>query len=204
MNRPLLFAPLALLLLAGCAGAVQQNGEVEPNYLRLASYVSIDADAGALEGFVRWIYEADDPSVFDEPRSYCEVWEYLELEAVEPDPACAECTDQYEGTATLEGEPDTTCEDVSWSPRDFTLAFGPLGLIDDPDRTTLEEEGYDFSVQTRWSPDLGVSEGFQALFAATPEQWAPDAGEAGSTDSIDGQYRLFSRFYWDVREADVP
>ena len=198
---PLLALPVLLL---GCASAVQQTGDPAPNYLQLAAYVSVDRDAGSLEGFLRWIYQTDDPVAFDDPRPFCEVWEHLDLGVVDLDPACGGCTDQFEGTAAVLGEPETTCDGVDWSDRPFTLTFGPLDLIEEPDRATLEEDGFTHGAQTRWSPDLGSSEGFQPLFAATPDQWEPDAGEAGSAETIDGQYELFCRYYWDVRDSDVP
>jgi len=192
--RPFLLVVAGLL--AGCP-APQPEGDVEPNYLRLQSFVSVDAEAGALDGFLRWIYVADDPEEFAEPREACEVWELLELSRVEPGEACLDCSDQFDGTATIVEE-DTTCDDAAWAPRPFTMAFGALDLIDEPDFSDLETQGYDFSVHTRWSPELGDSQGFQDLFAADSEQWATDTGEAGSTDSVDGQYHLFCRFFWEL------
>lgn len=186
----------ALAVLAGCP-APQPSGDVEPNFLRLQSFVAVDAEAGTLEGFLRWIYVADDPEEFETPREACEVWELLELDRVEPGEACLDCTDQFDGTAALVEE-DTTCDDSDWDPREFTLAFGPMSLIDEPDRSDLESQGYDFSVHTRWSPELGDSQGFQDLFAADGEQWAEDSGQAGSSDSVDGQYHLFCRFFWEL------
>ena len=196
MARLLLFA-MALGLL-GCPAPVPE-GDVEPNFLRLQGFVSVDVDATTLQGFLRWIYVAADPIEFEEPRTDCEIWEYLDLVAIEPDPACGDCTHQFDGTAEVQGEPDTTCTGVEWSNREFSLAFGGMDLVDEPDRTTLSEQGYTFGVQTRWSPDLGASEGFQPLFVAESDAWAPDDGEAGSTDELDGQYHLYCRYFWDLR-----
>ncbi|MCP4872481.1 MAG: hypothetical protein GY898_27630 [Proteobacteria bacterium] len=192
----LLLALAAVAMLVGCPQPMP-SGDVEPNYLRLQSFVSVDAGAGSLEGFLRWIYVADDPEEFETPREACEVWELLELERVEPGEACLDCTDQFDGTASLVDE-DTTCDDADWEPRSFTMAFGPLDLIDEPDFSDLDSQGYDFSVHTRWSPELGDSQGFQDLFAANGEQWASDTGEAGSTDSVEGQYHLFCRYFWEL------
>lgn len=197
-------APLLIVLFAGCAQGVEQTGDPAPNYLQIAGYVQVDREGGVLEGFLRWIYQADDPLAFEDPRTFCEVWEYLDLATVDVDPACAGCMGQFDGQAEVLGEPETTCDGVDWSLRSFTLAFGPMDLIEEPDRTTLSDDGYVFGAQTRWSPDLGTSEGFQSLFAARPDNWEPEEGEAGSPEQVDGQYELFCRYYWDVREADVP
>ncbi len=193
MIRPALLA--SLLLLTACPQP-RQDGPVEPNYLRLQSFVVVDGDAGELEGFLRWMYVADDPATFEEPREACETWELLQLERTAPDEACLGCTDQFEGTAEVVAE-DTTCDDADWGPRNFTMAFGPLDLIEEPDFSELDGQGYDFSVHTKWSPELGDSQGFQDLFAAEPEAWADVAG-AGSTDAVDGEYRLFCRYFWDL------
>ncbi len=187
---------LLVASLAGCPTPVPE-GPVESNFLRLQGFVSVDADAGSLEGFLRWIYVADDPGEFDEPRTDCEVWEYVDLAAVEPDDSCSGCTDQFDGTATIEAG-DTTCDDADWPERAFTIAFAAIGSMDEPDRTELAAEGYTHAVSTRWSPEIGDSQGFQDLFAAEPDQWAPDAGEAGEVDSVDGQYHLLCRYFWEL------
>lgn len=187
---------LAVLLLVGCATPVPE-GPIEANFLRLQGFISVSADPGALEGFLRWIYVADDPAEFDEPRADCEVWEFLDLVAVEPDDACSGCSDQFDGTARIEAG-DTTCDDATWAERPFTLAFAAIGSMDEPDRTELAQDGFSHAVSTRWSPEIGDSQGFQDLFAAEPDQWAPDAGEAGETESVDGEYHLLCRYYWEL------
>jgi len=199
-----LAAGVVAAFLAGC-GVIQQPSELAPNFLQLQSFVAVDSTEESLEGFLRWLYVADDPGIFPEPGVYCEVWEHLLLSSTEPSEHCIGCVSQFDGVATVDPDSETTCEDVGWTQRDFSLAFGSLELVEEPDRSALQEDGYSHAVFSRWSPDLGWSQGFQELFAATPELWAPEEGELGGTDeAVEGQYELFSLYYWDLRSEDSP
>ena len=110
------------------------------------------------------------------------------------DPACRDCSHQYEGTATIDAD-DSSCPDADWAPWTFTYAFGPLG--DTEEMAVWEEQGYTHQVSTRWSPDLGDTQGFQAMFVAIPDGW--DGGPEGAAGAPSGQYSMGALHYWDLR-----
>lgn len=201
--RALLLA--AVLALAGCTQTISPVDELPlaPNFLRLQSWVAVSADGVATEGFLRWLYMADDPTQTDEPREYCEVWEQLDLLSVDP-AACPGCTNLWEGTATVEDE-DTTCLGVDWSDRAFSIGFGSLESAPD-DVAAMGDEGYTHAVYVDWAPDEGDLGQHEALFVAEPERWSSETAPIGTSGDtpVAGDYHLFCLYYWDVREADVP
>ena len=136
--RQVLF--LLLLLGVGCAQSIDVPEEppLAPNFLRLQSWSAVSADGLAADGFVRWVYLADDPSTTPKPREYCEIWEQLELDRIDS-AVCPGCTDVWEGTATVEVD-QGTCLDVDWSSRSFGLGFGQLADAPD-DVSGLGEDG---------------------------------------------------------------
>jgi len=198
-------ALLLVLALAGCAGPVQQTGDVAPNYLRLQGFAQVDGSAGTLVGFLRWIYVADDPSQFDQARTDCEIWEYLDLVSTAPVEACGGCTDQFEGTAEVEAG-DTTCDDVDWTSREFTLAFGAMDIIDEPDpidaRLVLDSTSYTANLQltltaeddhlwATWvssTSDVGWSE-----YDYATATWALPAYESYAADTVALRAHLIRR-----------
>ena len=123
--RPALLC-LCLTLAAGCTQSIDSpnDGPNEPNFLRLQSWAAVSADGLAADGFLRWVYLADDPSETSEPREFCEIWEKLEMDRVEAS-VCPSCTDVWEGTATVDFD-QGTCLDVSWTERAIGLGFGGL------------------------------------------------------------------------------
>jgi hypothetical protein len=151
------------------------------------------ADSGEVDGFLRWVYGSTDPAGDLEAGPDCETWERLELVPVPVDDACDGCTHQYQGTATLDADAGT-CGDAR-DPWTFTYAFGPLGAGDE--MAVWADRGFTHQVHTRWSPDLGETQGFQALFVAIPDAW--DSGPDGSSGDPQGQYALDSLHYWDLR-----
>ncbi len=188
-----------LCCLLGCDQRVEgSSGSGE--YLAMQGFSLVEPQDGRLRGFVRWMFTSQDPSVVADPDVTCEIWEELDLVAVEVSDACVGCEYQFEGRARVEDEASTTCDDVDWEQRAFTLAWGPLPA-DDPDVAALADDGYTHGVQTRWSPELGESEGFQMLFAAKPKEWEPDepGGEgSGSDEVLAGQHELFCLYYWEL------
>ena len=197
-------------VLAFLTGCPQQIPEPEAaNYLRLEGWATVAEGAAELEGFLRWTYVSDDPSLVDEPRLFCELWELLELSSAPEDPDCLGCTEVFEGTASVQLDGSTTCESVGWSERDLGLSFGPIELLDDwgeEGREELQAQGFGRMAATRWSPDLGSAGALHPLFSVRPEQWAADNGVAGDPagQPLQGQYLMSSRFYWDMRDEDLP
>ncbi len=193
---------LLLLSLVGCEQRISDDDDSSSgDFLRLQAFTLVEPAEGSLQGFLRWLYLEEDPSQVEEPAVRCEVWEELNLTARAPDDSCSDCDYQFEGRATVEEGGSTTCEDVDWNERDFSLAFGPLWAFDS-DVTALGEEGYSHAVQSRWSPDLGESEGFQLMFAAEPKVWAPDEGGgvlgSGVDDVLSGQHELLCLYFWEL------
>ena len=187
-----LVASAAILFLAGCPTPEGETCEDGPCWLELQSWLSVD-EAGAADGFLRWVYGSVDPEADLEATADCETWERLVFSPVPVDPACRGCTHQFDGTATIDAD-DTTCGDATWDPWSITYAFGPL---DGEDQGIWAEQGFTHTVQTRWSPDLGDTQGFQSLFVAIPEVW--DGGTAGSEGTPAGEYALEALHFWDVR-----
>jgi len=184
-------AVCVLVASTGCPDPVETCSD-GPCWLELQSWVSID-ESGTAGGFLRWLYVSTDPTAEVVAEPDCEVWERLALDPVPVDEACGGCTHQFAGTAALDID-DSTCS-VSRDPWTFVYAFAPLD-----GNEALESwgrEGYTHEVQTRWSPDLGETQGFQSLFVATPEAW--DEGPAGASDEPRGEYALESLHYWDLR-----
>ncbi len=181
---------VACLLGSACAPAGETCVD-GPCWLTLQSWVTIAGDD--VDGFLRWVYVSEDPAS-DEftATADCEIWERLALAPAAVDPACRDCTHQFEGTATIDAD-DSTCADADWAPWAFTYAFGPLG----EDHQSWAERGYTHHVQTRWSPDLGDTQGFQSLFVATPESW--DGGSPGDDGDPAGEYALDALHFWDLR-----
>lgn len=191
--RPLL--PLLLVLAAGCQ---QRIGGGDGDYLQLQGFTLVDPDEGRLRGFLRWAFVTADPSRVDEPTARCETWEALDLHAVAPVAACPDCAFQFEGEAAVD---DSDCDDVTWTRRAFSLGFAPFDAVDDT-LGGLEADGYVWAVLSRWSPDLGTSEGFQGLFGAKPEVWDDSSGALGSgaDEALAGEHILDSAWYWDLTE----
>jgi len=201
-------ASLLLILAIGLAGCTQTIGEgdplpMAPNFLRLESWLAVSADSLVTEGFVRWVYFADDPTTTEEPREYCEVWEKLELSEVEPAP-CPGCTQLWSGTATVEAD-EGTCIGVDWTERSISLGFGALDAAPEA-ASSMADEGYTHAVYLDWAPDVGDLPSHEALFVAQPERWSSDTAPIGTSggDPVAGDYSLFCLYYWDVQEADVP
>jgi len=202
---------LLLTLIVALGGCTQTIGEgdplpLAPNFLRLQSWVAVAADGNANEGFLRWLYLADDPTTMEEgedPREYCEVWEKLELDRVDA-ASCVGCTDLWDGVASVVDE-DTTCLGVDWTDRAYSLGFGALDSAPE-DVAAMASEGYTHAVYVDWAPDVGDLSGHEALFVAEPERWSSDTAPIGTSGGqpVAGDYHLFSLYYWDVREADVP
>jgi len=190
------FLPTALvvcLFVCGCGPAAETCAD-GPCWLTLQSWVGV-GDDGTVDGFLRWIYVSEDPAGEEPPASPdCEVWERLELATVAVDPACRSCTHQFEGTASIDAD-DSTCADAAWEPWQFTYAFGPIE--GDADLQSWAERGFTHHVQTRWSPDLGDTQGFQSLFVAQPESW--DGGSPGASGDPSGEYALEALHFWDLR-----
>lgn len=193
-------ATLALSLL-GCTQRVDGgDGTADGEFLRMQAFSLVQPEEGRLRGFIRWMFVDKDPSQVDEPDATCEIWEELDLFAVEVADSCLGCDYQFEGRARVEDETSTTCTDVDWSERSFSLAWGPISG-QDADVAALADEGYSHAVHTRWSPELGESEGFQLLFAAKPSEWdADEPGGAGTgpDDVLAGQHELLCLFYWEL------
>lgn len=187
-------------MIASCAGAEDEALPFAPNFLRLQSWVQADAVNLTLQGYLRWSYVADDPSVTAEPRENCETWEYLDLQAAaEIDAACLGCEALWSGSAAID-DAQNTCSTSTWEPRSFTLAFAPL-VGSSVESEELVDAGFTHAVATRWSPDLGETQGYQWLFAAEPQAWTDEGGTPGtpSGQAPAGEYHLFGHWYWDVR-----
>jgi hypothetical protein len=197
LHRVALLAALSCLL--GCNQRVD-GGAADGEFLRLEGFSLVVPADGRLRGFVRWMFTDQDPSSVADPAATCEIWEELDLYVVSVEDSCPDCDYQFEGTATVEDSASTTCEDVSWARRSFTLAWGAL-TAGDPALAALADDGYTHAVHTRWSPELGESEGFQTLFAARPMEWEPDEpGGAGSgpNEVLQGQHELTGLYYWEL------
>lgn|GEM_PF-1785184 len=196
--------PLLLLLALSAMGCAQRidNGTTAGDYLRLQAFSMVDADDGSLDGFLRWLVLDANPEEVEEPDVQCEIWERLELSSVAVEDACVDCGFQFEGTAAIVDE-DTTCT-ADWSERPFSLGYGDIADSED-DVAALSEDGFTHFVSSRWSPDLGTSEGFQTLFTGKPEAWATDLGEAGTGagEALAGQHELWCLFYWDVEDTSL-
>ncbi len=188
---------LGLVLATGCVTSDDEELPLAANFLRLQSWIAVDEPARTARGHLRWVYVADDPTVVEEPREFCEAWELLDLVGTTPDPACPSCVAEWTGTASLE-EDDLSCSNATWAPRAMTLAFGPLvgSEIDDPE---LQDAGFLFAGYSKWSPDLGETQGYQALFAAEPEAWTDPEAPLGVAGTPAGEYHLFCTSYWDLR-----
>ncbi|HCP47043.1 MAG TPA: hypothetical protein DIU15_13435 [Deltaproteobacteria bacterium] len=193
--------PALLLLLSLLYGCSQTIGGVDAdpnarNFLRLDGYTLVTDER--LRGYLQWIYFADDPLGGGDARVACELWEELDMEAVEVADGCAGCTLQFEGTA-LQHE-DTTCDAIDWTYRTLSMSYGPI--TEAPESVSdYASEGYSHVVGSRWSPDLGEGDVFEPLFVARPELWDPAEGELGSGDielSPNGQYRLSGLYAWDL------
>lgn len=191
MTRLVPALSVVCLLVSGCETPAE-TCEGGPCWLQLESWVSV-ADGGEVDGFLRWVYVSEEPGGDMQPTADCEVWERLALAPVELDPACRDCTHEYLGTASIDAD-DSTCTDATWEPWTFTYAFGP---IEDAALQEWSEQGYTHQVQTRWSPDLGDTQGFQSLFVATPESW--DGGSPGGSGAPSGEYALVPLHFWDLR-----
>jgi hypothetical protein len=193
---------LAAALLAGCAQRIDGGSSSSGDYLRLQGFTLVDPDAGTLDGFLRWLVLDADPEQVDEPDVQCEIWERLALNSVAPDAGCVDCGYQFEGQAAIVDE-DTTCV-ADWGDRSFSLGFGDIADADE-EVAALADDGFTHFVSSRWSPDLGTSEGFQTLFTGQPEAWAPDLGDAGtgSGEALAGEHELWCLFYWDVEDTDL-
>jgi len=189
------------LLLGACSQAVDWRGEGK-NFLTLTAFVQASDESASLEGYFRWVFYSNDPFNSSTAETFCEAWEYFELSEASVSTDCAACNRSYEGEAELQTDSPTTCEDLDWGVRSAELAWGALSDLDAPadevDRYT--SEGYSHRVMSRWSPEAGTLDTWDALFVARPEQWSPDDGEEGSPDEVelDGQYVLDSRFFWDL------
>ena len=190
-----------LTCLLGCAQRVDGgDGSSDGEFLRMQAFSLVQPEEGRLRGFVRWMFVSQDPSQVSEPEATCEIWEELDLFAVEVSDSCLDCEYQFEGRAKVEDETSTTCSDVDWDQRSFSLAWGPLSS-QEAAVAALVDDGYGHAVHTRWSPELGESEVFQLLFAAKPSEW--DAGEAGGAgsgadDVLAGQHELLCLYYWEL------
>lgn len=183
-----------------CTQNIDVPGEetMAPNFLRLQSWLAVSSDGLAAEGFLRWVYLADDPAEVEDAREYCEIWERLDLVRIDSF-ECAECTDVWDGVATVEVD-RATCIDVSWDSRAIGLGFG--AITDGPeDVVTLESQGFTHAVYLDWSPDQGDMDGYEGLFVARPERWSNDAAPIGTSGGrpVAGDYSMDCLYYWDIR-----
>lgn len=193
---------LALLCVAllGCEQRVDGGGSAEGEFLRMQGFSLVQPEDGRMRGFLRWLFVDEDPDQVDDPNVTCEIWEELDLVAVEVSDGCPDCEYQFEGRARVEDETSTTCTDVDWDQRTFALGWSPIDTASDDQVAALADEGYTHAISTRWSPDLGESEGFQTLFAAKPNEWEPDepGGEGTGPDEVlAGQHELLCLFFWE-------
>lgn len=188
-----------VLLLVGCTQSLDAPEELPlaPNFLQLESYAAVSADGLSAAGFLRWVYTADDPSVAEEPREFCEIWERFDLERAEAS-ACPSCTDVWTGSAAVDEADEATCVEATWEPRAYGLGFGALA---DADVTEEAAEGQSHAVWSTWAPDRGDLDGFELLYVATPERWSSETAPIGASGDrpVAGDYRLTSLYYWDVR-----
>lgn len=191
-------ATLWLSLLLGAAGCDQRLAGGDGEFLRLQGFTDVDPNSGQLTGFLRWVFLDADPSEVQEPGTRCEIWERLELGTVAVEPACPGCDFQFEGQATLDDDTDCAADVADWNSREFTLAFGPLAGPDEIE--ALDPDQFTHAVSTRWSPDLGVSDGFQTLFGARPDAWSDGPEGSGTGDPLEGQHELYCAFFWDLSE----
>ncbi len=197
MRWPLL--ALSAVLGLGCTQNLNAPEELPlaPNFLRLQSWLAVSADGLAADGFLRWVYLADDPSVAEEPREYCEVWEQLALDRVDS-AGCAGCTDLWEGTATVEVD-QGTCLDVDWDERAFGMGYGQLDSAPE-DVAALESDGFTHAVYTRWSPDTGDGDSYEPMFVAQPERWSSETAPIGASGDrpVAGDYGMECLYFWDL------
>ena len=207
LSLALTLALASVGLLGGCTQTLEPGGEelpLAPNYLRLQGWVAVSPNSVSLQGFLRWIYVADDPGVVAEPREYCEVWELLELEQVQQDAGCPDCLNQYAGTATVQDD-QGTCLGVDWRVREFELGFSSISAASE-EVAALSSEGFTHLVQAPWSPERGSTDAFEPMFVAEPERWSTDDAPIGTSGDrpLEGDYHLFCLYYWDTQDADVP
>jgi len=192
---------LAALVGLGCTQSIDTppDGGLAPNYLQLQSWLAVSSDGLAADGFLRWVYLADDPTGTSEPGEYCEIWERLDLARVEAS-VCPGCTDVWTGTATVDLD-QATCLDVSWSNRTLGMGFGQLAAAGE-DVAAREDDGFTHAAYMDWAPDVGDLEGFEPMFVATPERWSNDTAPIGTSGDrpVAGDYGMECLYYWDVRE----
>jgi hypothetical protein len=191
---------IAVLLGSGCTQTVDPGDEPNaPNFLRLQSWAAVSADGLAAEGFLRWVYLADDPLASEAPREYCEIWERLDLARVVNE-GCPACTDVWAGTATVDLD-QATCLDVSWSERALGLGFGRFADAGE-DIASHSEDGFTHAVYMDWAPDEGDLPAYEALFVATPERWSSETAPIGASGDrpVAGDYAMECLYFWDVRE----
>lgn len=190
---------VALALVIGGCAVEEEPAPLAANFLRLQAWV-VAGPEGA-EGYLRWLYVADDPAVTAEPREFCDLWEYLDLPlAPAADPACVGCEALFEGTAVIDADRDT-CADATWGERTFRLGFAPIAGSE-VESSALVDAGFTHAAATSWSPDLGETQGFQWLFAGEPQAWTSAEAPLGtpSGQAPAGEYHLYGVHYWDVRE----
>jgi len=196
-----LVAVTASLALGACGQAVEWRGEGK-NFLTLTGFVQLEPEEQSLEGFFRWGFYSSDPLSSSNPEAFCEAWEYLELLETAVPADCPSCSRVYAGSAELQSESPTTCNDLDWAARDVELGWTSFSGLDatEEEIDRYAEEGYLHGVVTPWSPEIGGLESWESLFIARPEQWSPDDGDAGSSSEaeLSGQYVLSSRFLWDL------
>lgn len=196
------FALILVLFLStlSCTQNIDTPAEatMAPNYLRLQSWLAVSADGLAAEGFLRWVYLADDPVEADDSREYCEIWERLDLDRIDSS-GCPECTDVWEGSATVEAD-RATCIDVSWDNRAIGMGFGEITEAS-KDVAPMESEGFTHAVYLDWAPDEGDIDGYEGLFVAKPERWSNDSAPVGTSGDrpVAGDYAMDCLYYWDVR-----
>jgi hypothetical protein len=202
VNKSLVLIALgACLGLGACGQPVEWRGEGK-HFLTLTGFVQIAPEQSSLEGFFRWGFYSDDPVSASNPEPFCEAWEYLELVETVGESECPSCSHVYQGSAELQLESPTTCDDLGWTARDVELGWTSLAGLDatEEEIDRYVEEGYIHGVLTPWSPETGGGQSWQSLFIARPELWSPEDGEVGSSSESDlsGQYVLSSRFLWDL------